>query len=70
MQLLKISIDLHNVSDQNLIGFGIQNALRNGEPIKTICDHIYHQGKDCPSVMMDCVGYDLYNQIKSLYETK
>ena len=36
MKVLKISCDLHNISDKTLFGSCILNALRVNQPIKTI----------------------------------
>ena len=46
MKVLKISCDLHNISDKTLFGSCILNALRVNQPIKTIIREIQERAKD------------------------
>jgi hypothetical protein len=69
LQQLDIQMKLEGVSDQSILGFSIRNALKKYPlPLRGILTMIMEQAKDNESAVMDVVGYDLYNQIKAIYE--
>ena len=69
MKVLKISCDLHDVSDKTLFGSCILNALRVNQPIKTIIREIQEQAKDNRQMVSEVVGEELLKEIESVLTT-
>jgi hypothetical protein len=65
-----ILMKLENISDKTLLGYCIRQALISKTAASKIFKTIMDAHTDNPSVVYDVVGYDLFNQIKSLYGTK
>lgn len=68
LRVLDIRDRLELVSDQNIFGFAIRNALNQKRPTSDIVKMIMDQYKDNPEMMVDIVGYQTMRLIKEVYK--
>ena len=66
--ILKISIDLHNVSpDKSVMGTAIHTGLKEGK-LKEVIEMIQSQAKDNRNLMAEIIGEELLSEIERLNE--
>lgn len=68
LQQMKARDKLYEVSDQSILGFSIQVALKNKRPNREIFKTIMESYRDNSDAVLDLIGIDTINLIKSIYK--